>query len=225
METGCREMRCGGVVTGDHPSLASGPRVKTLDGFGADYAGRLSFVGPGNRQAASRSVLCGSSSTLSAPVDTAAATTTSTMAKLTTDVNPDLAGPSQPSGSEAVNVGVARKICLGSEVRSRAKHEESYFDSGGVSLMSPSTQKDNDIPCLTSRTTLILILLDDGILGHALGRAVDFGMQEGLEAGHEHGVARRSLSVVDAYNPEVVSVDYVNAVRALEDATSPWWDL
>ncbi|GKG30473.1 hypothetical protein Tco_0422961, partial [Tanacetum coccineum] len=25
-----------------------------------------------------------------------------------------------------------------------------------------------------------------GILGHALGRAVDFGMQEGLEAGHEH---------------------------------------
>ncbi|GKG02008.1 hypothetical protein Tco_0306713, partial [Tanacetum coccineum] len=27
-----------------------------------------------------------------------------------------------------------------------------------------------------------------GILGHALGWAVDFGMQEGLEAGHEHGV-------------------------------------
>ncbi|GJX14743.1 hypothetical protein Tco_0206501 [Tanacetum coccineum] len=37
------------------------------------------------------------------------------------------------------------------------------------------------------------------ILGHALGRAVDFGMQEGLEAGYEHGVAGRSLSVVDAY--------------------------
>ncbi|GJW28543.1 hypothetical protein Tco_0045418 [Tanacetum coccineum] len=41
-----------------------------------------------------------------------------------------------------------------------------------------------------------------GILGHALGRAVDFGMQAGLEAGHEHGSAERSLSVVDAYNPE-----------------------
>ncbi|GKG52069.1 hypothetical protein Tco_0544707, partial [Tanacetum coccineum] len=37
----------------------------------------------------------GSSSTLSAPVDTAAVTTTSTKAKLTTDVNLDLAGPSQ----------------------------------------------------------------------------------------------------------------------------------
>ncbi|GKG12903.1 hypothetical protein Tco_0347140, partial [Tanacetum coccineum] len=43
-----------------------------------------------------------------------------------------------------------------------------------------------------------------GILGHALGRAVDFGMQEGLEAGHEHGIAGRSLSAIDAYNPEVV---------------------
>ncbi|GJR37654.1 hypothetical protein Tco_1213338 [Tanacetum coccineum] len=64
-----------------------------------------------------------------------------------------------------------------------------------------------------------------GILGHALGRAVDFGMQEGLEAGHEHGVAGRSLFVVDTYNPEVASVDYVNAVKALEDAHFPLVDL
>ncbi|GJW15877.1 hypothetical protein Tco_0020010 [Tanacetum coccineum] len=41
-----------------------------------------------------------------------------------------------------------------------------------------------------------------GILGHALGRAVDYGMQEGLAAGHEHGVAGTPLSVVVAYNPE-----------------------
>ncbi|GJS24259.1 putative ribonuclease H-like domain-containing protein [Tanacetum coccineum] len=64
-----------------------------------------------------------------------------------------------------------------------------------------------------------------GILGHALGRAIDFGLQEGLEAGHEHRVARRSLSVVDAYNPEVASADYVNAVKALEDAHFPLVDL
>ncbi|GKG17981.1 hypothetical protein Tco_0372279, partial [Tanacetum coccineum] len=63
------------------------------------------------------------------------------------------------------------------------------------------------------------------ILGHALGRVVDFGMQEGLKAGHKHGVAGRSLSVVDAYNPEVVSADYVNAVRALKDAHFPLVDL
>ncbi|GKE83066.1 hypothetical protein Tco_1553066, partial [Tanacetum coccineum] len=128
------------------------------------------------------------SSTLSAPVDTAASTTTSTKAKLTADVNPDLAGPSQLEESEGsddsfyelatldpseakrwyaprwnitndsllddgfscrtlvdrvapptlfstlcsmdcdqlyteFNVGAARKICLGSEVRSRAEHE------------------------------------------------------------------------------------------------------
>ncbi|GJZ60461.1 reverse transcriptase domain-containing protein [Tanacetum coccineum] len=64
-----------------------------------------------------------------------------------------------------------------------------------------------------------------GILGYALDRAVDFGMQEGLEAGYEHGVAGRSLSVVDAYNPEVASADYVNAVKALEDAHFPLVDL
>ncbi|GJZ56630.1 hypothetical protein Tco_0611823, partial [Tanacetum coccineum] len=64
-----------------------------------------------------------------------------------------------------------------------------------------------------------------GILGHTLGRAVDFGMQEGLESGYEHGVIGRSLSVVDAYNPEVASADYVNAVKALEDAHFPLVDL
>ncbi|GJX60394.1 hypothetical protein Tco_0291784 [Tanacetum coccineum] len=64
-----------------------------------------------------------------------------------------------------------------------------------------------------------------GILGHDLGRAVDFGMQEGLEAGHEHGVAGRSLFVVDAYNLEVARANYVNAVKALEDAYFPLVDL
>ncbi|GJU73574.1 hypothetical protein Tco_1264979 [Tanacetum coccineum] len=60
-----------------------------------------------------------------------------------------------------------------------------------------------------------------GILGHALGRAVDFGMQAGLEAGHEHGSAGRSLSVVDAYNPEAAKANYIDAVKALEDVDFP----
>ncbi|GJT53640.1 hypothetical protein Tco_0988694 [Tanacetum coccineum] len=60
-----------------------------------------------------------------------------------------------------------------------------------------------------------------GYLGHALGRAVDFGMQEGLEAGYEHGAAGRSLSVVDAYNPKVAKASYINAVKALEDVDFP----
>ncbi|GJW51900.1 hypothetical protein Tco_0093251, partial [Tanacetum coccineum] len=57
-----------------------------------------------------------------------------------------------------------------------------------------------------------------GILGHALGRAVNYGMQEGLAAGHEHGVAGTSLSAVMAYNPETAEGDYLDAVRALEEA-------
>ncbi|GJW68898.1 hypothetical protein Tco_0123322 [Tanacetum coccineum] len=56
-----------------------------------------------------------------------------------------------------------------------------------------------------------------GILGHALGRARDIGMQEGLEAGYEHGVAGTQLSVVEAYNPEATKTSYFDAVRALED--------
>ncbi|GJX09468.1 hypothetical protein Tco_0199327 [Tanacetum coccineum] len=83
---------------------------------------------------------------------------------------------------------------------------------------------------LTHRIQLALLkclnsLEYQGILGYALGQAIDFGMQEGLEAGHEHEVAGRSLSAVDAYNPEVASADYVNAVRALEDAHFPLVDL
>ncbi|GJR36058.1 hypothetical protein Tco_1211742 [Tanacetum coccineum] len=60
-----------------------------------------------------------------------------------------------------------------------------------------------------------------GILGHALGRAVDFGMQEGLEAGYEHGVAGTQLSAVEAYNPEAARTSYLDAVRALEDVDFP----
>ncbi|GJQ98516.1 hypothetical protein Tco_0009655 [Tanacetum coccineum] len=60
-----------------------------------------------------------------------------------------------------------------------------------------------------------------GIPGHALGRAVDFGMQAGLEAGHEHGSTGKSLSVVDAYNPEAAKPNYIDAVKALEDVDFP----
>ncbi|GKA88716.1 hypothetical protein Tco_0810480 [Tanacetum coccineum] len=99
----------------DHPSLAFGTIGKTL-------AGLEQIMPPGSRllareQSATPSVAppqesasfvdlsaqaslqirttVGSSSILSAPVDTAAATTTFTKAKLAADVNPDLAGPSQ----------------------------------------------------------------------------------------------------------------------------------
>ncbi|GKB86305.1 hypothetical protein Tco_0958577, partial [Tanacetum coccineum] len=50
-------------------------------------------------------------------------------------------------------------------------------------------------------------------------------LEEGLEAVHEHGVTGRSLSMVDAYNPEAARASYVNAVKALEDASFPLVDL
>ncbi|GJX32518.1 hypothetical protein Tco_0242373 [Tanacetum coccineum] len=60
-----------------------------------------------------------------------------------------------------------------------------------------------------------------GILGHALGRAMDFGLQDGLEAGYEHRVAETLLSAVEAYNPEAARTSYFDAVRALEDVDFP----
>ncbi|GJY92848.1 hypothetical protein Tco_0508630 [Tanacetum coccineum] len=60
-----------------------------------------------------------------------------------------------------------------------------------------------------------------GTLGHALGRAVKFGMQEGLGAGYEHEAAGRNLFVVDAYNLEATKASYIDAVKALEDVDFP----
>ncbi|GKB10354.1 hypothetical protein Tco_0844277 [Tanacetum coccineum] len=60
-----------------------------------------------------------------------------------------------------------------------------------------------------------------GILGHALGRAVDYGMQEGLAAGYEHGIAGTPLSAVVAYNPETAKNNYLDAIRALEEVDFP----
>ncbi|GJY01902.1 hypothetical protein Tco_0360054 [Tanacetum coccineum] len=60
-----------------------------------------------------------------------------------------------------------------------------------------------------------------GILGHALARAVDLGMLEGLEAGYEHRVAGTPISAVEAYNPEAARTSYLDAVRALEDVDFP----
>ncbi|GKB12887.1 hypothetical protein Tco_0846810, partial [Tanacetum coccineum] len=60
-----------------------------------------------------------------------------------------------------------------------------------------------------------------GTLSYALGWAIDFGMQEGLEAGYEHGTAGRNLSVVDAYNPKAAKASYIDAVKALEDVDFP----
>ncbi|GKE15306.1 hypothetical protein Tco_1422883 [Tanacetum coccineum] len=59
------------------------------------------------------------------------------------------------------------------------------------------------------------------ILGHTFGRAVDFGMQEGLEARYEHGVVGTQLSTVEAYNPEAARTNYFDVVKALEDVDFP----
>ncbi|GKA73072.1 hypothetical protein Tco_0779288, partial [Tanacetum coccineum] len=104
----------------DHPSLASGTGGKTLAGLeqimptGSCLLAReqsttpsvappqesASFVDLSAQASLQIRTTVGSSNTLSAPVDIAATTITSTKAKLTADVNPDLAGLSQLEESE-----------------------------------------------------------------------------------------------------------------------------
>ncbi|GJX87803.1 hypothetical protein Tco_0339817 [Tanacetum coccineum] len=236
---------------------------------------------------------------------------------------------------EEFNVGAARQICLGSEVRSRTEHElelkeklRAKYDARGVllgekdaeiarlkslvkeketesaevlrlrdqvsvlaadksllsaevsALKSAVLQKDTDISLLDSRASYLKSALDDSqaacgeaknlisslsserdgltsevstlhsafrdfkekmeaqqeaqaqelynrvaeLEAHVMdvsGRAVDYGMQEGLLAGHEHGVAGTPLSAVVAYNPEAAESNYLDAVRALEEADFP----
>ncbi|GJU92893.1 hypothetical protein Tco_1317649 [Tanacetum coccineum] len=333
----------------DHPSLASRyPEGKNPYWFRADYADRLSFVGPGTLEESE-----GSDDSFYE-----LATLDPSEAKhwyvprwdITNDSLLDdgfschtlvdrVAPPAFFSALRSMdcdqlytefNVGAARQICLGSEVRSRAEHELELKEklnakyaargkllekkdseilrlksqlaekeaktaevvrlrnqvsslSGEKSALTAEvsalkvtiTQKDHDISLLDSRATHLESALNDAQVSslrvgfkdlkekmeiqqeeqarelynrvaeleahvmdvsgrlegeflhscYALGRAVDFGMQEGLEAGHEHGVSGRSLSVVDAYNLEVASADYVNTVKALEDAHFPLWYL
>ncbi|GJX38341.1 hypothetical protein Tco_0251644 [Tanacetum coccineum] len=57
-------------------------------------------------------------------------------------------------------------------------------------------------------------------LGHAFGRAIEKGMQEGLAAGIEHGQAGRCLAELEAYIPSAED-DFNSAIRDLRDLNFP----
>ncbi|GJZ04013.1 hypothetical protein Tco_0537288 [Tanacetum coccineum] len=57
-------------------------------------------------------------------------------------------------------------------------------------------------------------------LGHAFGRAIEKGMQEGLAAGIEHGQAGRCLTDLEAYIPSAED-DFNSAIRNLRDLNFP----
>ncbi|GKC98976.1 hypothetical protein Tco_1169251, partial [Tanacetum coccineum] len=57
-------------------------------------------------------------------------------------------------------------------------------------------------------------------LGHAFGRVIEKGMQEGLAAGIEHGQAGRCLTDLETYIPSVED-DFNSAIRDLRDLSFP----
>ncbi|GJV68771.1 hypothetical protein Tco_1484280 [Tanacetum coccineum] len=89
------------VRQSDEEALVCWPRKQSATPSVAPSQESEKFCGLSAQASLPRSaLLVGSSSTLSAPVDIFAATTTSIKAKLTADVNPNLAGPSQLEESE-----------------------------------------------------------------------------------------------------------------------------
>ncbi|GJY42974.1 hypothetical protein Tco_0431187 [Tanacetum coccineum] len=126
---------------------------------------------------------------------------------------------------------IAQKDTDISLLDSRATHLKSALDDAqaacteaGSLITSLTSERDR----LTSELVVLKCLKSpdyQGILGHTLGRAVDFGMQEGLEAGYEHGVAGTPLFAVEAYNPEAARTSYFDAVRALKDVNFPLLNL
>ncbi|GJU68979.1 hypothetical protein Tco_1255238 [Tanacetum coccineum] len=111
------------------------------------------------------------------------------------------------------------KITSLASERDRLAYEVSYLRAGFQDFKERmETQQEEQAQELYNR---IAELEAHGTLGYALGRTVDFGMQEGLEAGYEHGTAGINLFAVDAYNPKVARASYINAVKALEDVDFP----
>ncbi|GJT73113.1 RNA-directed DNA polymerase, eukaryota, reverse transcriptase zinc-binding domain protein [Tanacetum coccineum] len=54
-----------------------------------------------------------------------------------------------------------------------------------------------------------------------LTHGIQLALLKCLEAGYKHGVAGRSLFVVDAYNPEVAKSSYINTIKAFKDIDFP----
>ncbi|GKE57215.1 hypothetical protein Tco_1496400, partial [Tanacetum coccineum] len=122
---------------------------------------------------------------------------------------------------------IAQKDTDISLLDSRATHLKSVLDDSQAACAKAGsliTSLTSDRDRLTSELAVLKCFKSSeyqGILGHALGRAVDFGMQEGLEARYEHGVAGTPLFAVEASNPEAAKTSYLNAVRALENVDFP----
>ncbi|GJY15509.1 hypothetical protein Tco_0385931 [Tanacetum coccineum] len=134
----------------------------------------------------------------------------------------------------ALKITIAQKDTDISLLDSRATHLKSALDDSQAPVSTlhaafqdfkekAEAQQEEQAQVLYNRVAELEAHVMDisGILGHALGRAVDFGMQEDLEAGYEHGVAGTPLSAVKAYNPEAARTIYFDAVRALEDVDFP----
>nr|GEW04209.1 hypothetical protein [Tanacetum cinerariifolium] len=54
------------------------------------------------------------------------------------------------------------------------------------------------------------------VMGEAICRSIDKGMHDWLAAGIKHGIARRSITDVTAFNPSTES-DYIAAINALQE--------
>nr|GEX79220.1 hypothetical protein [Tanacetum cinerariifolium]GEY79955.1 hypothetical protein [Tanacetum cinerariifolium] len=139
------------------------------------------------------------------------------------------------------NVGAARQPCLGAEVRMQTKNilrkKKSLREAEvveairlcGQVFVAEATEaarvaeQNNGRRWILGRDLKLVVMkyLRSSeylaALGGAIGRAIDKGMQDGLAAGIDHGMAGRGLVDVAAYNPSA-EANYIYAVNALRPA-------
>ncbi|GJT11170.1 hypothetical protein Tco_0858212 [Tanacetum coccineum] len=102
------------------------------------------------------------------------------------------------------------------------KHLEEFQDN----LMEPLRTRLAEIMLISPGVAYLLVVkcLNSNeymeALGHAFGRAIEKGMQEGLAAGIEHGQAGRCLTDLEAYIPSAED-DFNSAIRDLCDLNFP----
>ncbi|GJU68156.1 hypothetical protein Tco_1254415 [Tanacetum coccineum] len=224
----------------DHPSLASGTGGKTLASLRWTIPEGSLLLRPSSQADVHTQVTVRSSRVGDAPVYTAADTVTFSRGKTLAAPTSDVGGVKDLLEIVRLNSLVGRRSGVRGRVPSREqflfclRFYSSFFFA--ILKRDGKSSKRRRFPgdcynvwsklkaCMDVSLAMVKCLKSpeyQGILGHALGRAMDFGMQEGLAAGHEHGVVGTPLSAVTAYNPKTAEANYLDAVRALEEADFP----
>ncbi|GJR98678.1 hypothetical protein Tco_0270852 [Tanacetum coccineum] len=173
-----------------------------------------------------------SSCAADAPVYTAADIVTSSRGKTLVLPTSGVGGSSQPETSRRVTDSYLNEMVdLNSEDAKRWRNRY-VLGRGVVPVLNHELELKEKasrpgildfFPCPLKRDGLASESPEyQGILGHALGRAVDYGMQEGLAAGYDIGMLEPPTFRRRGNNPETAKDNILTRKGLLEEVDFPW---